>query len=810
MDSVNKSNSWDEGSLGNPDYTDVVGDGKTKVIWKMDSENQYRSNNELLKENLSADARFGSLLKLFSNSNSMLCIVDFDGNFELVNPAFSKILGYTEQELLSSPYTSFIHPDDVERTIEEANKLASKSSDSIDFINRYRTKCGDYRYFSWHAKSHLEDKKIYCTAIDITENHQRSLALYEKTLYLNLTEHIAGLGYWRLELDSKFVSWSDEVFRIHDLPVSDKAPPLSDCLDFYHSDDRAKIEKLLAQAFSEHRPFTFKYRIITAKGKLKYVLSEAQIERDENRQPKAIFGTFQDITEEVQAQEELHRLSEVVKHAHISVLVCNKERKIMWVNDGFERLTGYSKLEAIGQYPSALLQGPETSSEAKEQIRQRLRNCENVDAELINYTKQGEAYWIRLSITPIFDDDGEVMHYLGIQTDITQTKRQNELMQQASHLESLNFMVGGIAHDFNNMLNIAKSNLEHLENTSQNSPDNLNHIQKADRAIEKAASLTQKLLRFAKTFQSEMEPCCIDDSIEDIYHLLDKSFAKGALLEINQLEPQLWCNLNKSDFQDCIINLALNARDAMQDMGKLEISIATGKPIPDFMTGYLPTSPLHQDYCQIVLKDNGCGIKLEDLEKVFTPFFTTKPLGQGTGLGLSMVYNFIRHSQGYIGINSYVGKGTEVTLWLPLTPKPADLKVANPESDRKLDHSLNILLLDDEEDLLDITSTLLKSSGHTVTCCSGAEQALEEAKQKTFDVFLSDILMAGTIQPKDVIKELQISGKPTKIMLMSGYQGSDNEDLLDYPILQKPFSKNVLLQSVQNLHEEKPLDLKDH
>lgn len=713
--------------------------------------------------------------------------------------------------MVGKSFLEWVHPDDVELTTEAFIRLSVNFGTTEAFCCRLLLQSGDFCNLEWQLFSDSEAQKIYGTAFftDGTRTHSpfESSGYDLKADYVYLSEKLSGIGFWRVELDTQVVTWSERVFQIHNLPVADEAPSWRDCLGLYHESDRERVRLTLKHAVAEKKPFSIKFRLITNDNQQKHIQAKGYVEHEDDGKPIAIVGTFQDISLQATTQEELKHLSEIVKHAHISVLVCDKERRIVWVNEGFELLTGYSMDEVVGKIPSAILQGEQTSAETKQFINERLNKGETVDCDILNYTKVGERYWVRLSITPIFNDSGDISSFLGFQTDITQQKRTEEVMRQASHLESLNVMVGGIAHDFNNVLGIAKSNLDLLKLESANGIENIysetsnERISSTSKAIERAAQLTQKLLQFSNTPLSIQKPNHIQESVKDVLLLLDKSLAKAIECELQLDSEPLWSNINKTDLEDCLINLALNARDAMLGRGRIVITVCKEFPCLDCATGYMPTSPVTEPFCVIKVKDSGQGISEDKLDKVFTPFYTTKPLGKGTGLGLSMVYNFVRQCHGYVGMASQENIGTTVYLWLPLC-EPEEITVKPAEQIQEQSESkLKILLLDDEEDLLDITATLLKRDGHDVVCSSNAEMALNCIAENQFDLFLTDVLMPGEKQPIDVINKLKSDHLETKIMLMSGYQGTDNKALMAFPILQKPFSREKLQNSIKALFQ---------
>lgn len=743
-----------------------------------------------------------ALLEIIDQSPGICCVYNDRGEFEYANAAALAFFGCAFEEIKGKNLLDFVHPDDLEAATESFVKLLSIPDFDTQFCARFVNVQGSEGFLTWKLKTDFNSKLLYGTAqveTDADYQRNRSTAKHDlKADYFYLSEELSGLGFWRADLPTSTISWSERVFEIHDLPYSEKAPTWQDCLALYHPDDRDKVHQCLKRAVLDAEPFSIQFRLLTPQNRQKHVHARGYIESLPNGKPVAVVGTYQDVSKQISTGEELQHFSTIVKYSNLSVLMCDAERRISWVNPGFESLTGYSLDDVLGQHPSQLLHGPKTSAQTKAYIKEQLDKGETVDCDVLNYTKSGDSHWIRLTITPIRDDDGNIVKFLGFQTDISQKKRSEEVMRQASHLESLNVMVGGIAHDFNNVMGIAKSNVDLLSIEYEGA--NNQYVKKIEKAVDRAAQLTQKLLQFSNVSHSEKSANHIQACVQEASLLLDKSFAKYTDCFLSLVDEPIWCHLNKTDLEDCLINLAINARDAIEYQGNITISVALARPPGNCVVGYLPSTETQDDFCKISVTDTGKGIAKEDIEKVFTPFYTTKPNGSGTGLGLSMVYNFVKQSHGYVGMSSEEGVGTTVTLWLPTCDAPVcESQAGAKDTQSETPQSFNILLLDDEVDLLEVTATLLRREGHQVTCCHNAEMALAVLQESSFDLFLSDILMPGEKQPIDVITAIEQYYDSTKIMLMSGYQGTNNEALLAYPILQKPFSRDKLNTSIRAL-----------
>jgi signal transduction histidine kinase/HAMP domain-containing protein len=376
-----------------------------------------------------------------------------------------------------------------------------------------------------------------------------------------------------------------------------------------------------------------------------------------------------------------------------------------------------------------------------------------------------------------------------------------EQLRQSQKMEAVGQLTGGVAHDFNNLLMVITGNLELIENRAADKESVRELAQAARSAAERGASLTTQLLAFSRKQKLRPKPLHANALIRDFQKLLRR--AVGESCEVKFVaDDHLWpCHVDPSQLEAALLNLTLNARDAMPDGGILEIelrNVVLGEDsIPSVAAG---------PYVRLSVTDTGCGIAPRNLERVFDPFFTTKEVGKGTGLGLSMVYGFARQSGGHVAIESAIGLGTTVRLYLPRSAQapgaePSIVQIQDLPSGRG-----RVLVVEDDDDVLYITSAMLRDLGYQVICARNGREAMQLLKAgKRFDLLFSDVVMPKGITGVELAREAKRMCDGIRVLLTSG----NAADVLarhraegEFPIIGKPFRKTDLAQYLRLVMRE--------
>ncbi|MBR0696902.1 ATP-binding protein [Bradyrhizobium lablabi] len=374
-----------------------------------------------------------------------------------------------------------------------------------------------------------------------------------------------------------------------------------------------------------------------------------------------------------------------------------------------------------------------------------------------------------------------------------------EQFHQSQKMESVGQLTGGVAHDFNNLLTVVSANLELIE-----AGDDFGKAKRfaaaARRAVDRGARLTAQLLAFSRRQVLNPKPVNANRLVSEFQGLIRKAVGEACRVKVWTSEGLWLCHVDPARLETALLNLALNARDAMPNGGVLDIEMRNIVVNEGAVPGCLPGS-----YVRLSVRDIGSGMSAEVRDRVFEPFFTTKEVGKGSGLGLSMVYGFVRQSGGHIAIESALGKGTTVALYLPKATQRPEVETEDAQSQAFPAGSERILVVEDNDDLLDLTSAMLTRSGYQVRCARNGTEAIRMLRSEEFDLVLSDIVMPNGVNGIEVAREARRLNKRIKVLLASGYAGEvleRHQAVGEFPIIDKPFRMSDLAARLRSiLHE---------
>ena len=479
-------------------------------------------------------------------------------------------------------------------------------------------------------------------------------------------------------------------------------------------------------------------------------------------------------------------------------------------NDRWAEMLGYTSIKEFDDNTDSWTDNihPDDRDKAWNAINEHLKGLSpayNLEYRML--TKIGDVKWT-LDQAKIVERDanGQPLRMCGTQTDITERKQaeyEKELLQQelqqSQKMEALGKLTGGIAHEYNNMLAIIMGFSELLKDPLSEHPQLLKYTNEIQHAGNRAAKLTSKLLTFSRQKIPEANSVNLNELLQNIQHMLEKTLTVRIELVFN-LQENLWqVWLDDSDMEDAILNMSINAMHAIDGNGQL--TIQTSNQNVNNMDSQL-LGIASGDYVLLSFTDTGCGIDKEVIERIFDPFFTTKG-EKGTGLGLSMVYGFVHNSGGTIKVHSELGQGTQFTFYFPRYYGSNSVQpLTEDNSIEAFRDNKSILVVDDESSLLSLTTEILSSHGFNVYCAESAKEALNILQHETVDILISDLVMPEMdgYQLAAIVKEKY---PEIKIQLASGFTDDSNMDLVDKDlqknILHKPFSSQDLLLRIREL-----------
>ena len=462
-------------------------------------------------------------------------------------------------------------------------------------------------------------------------------------------------------------------------------------------------------------------------------------------------------------------------------------------NVGGQRIKGYSPEEIIGQHFSRFYTETDRANGKPSRALKIAREHGRYEEEGWRVRKDGTFFWASVIIDPLYED-GRLIGFAKITRDITErrdTQLRLEQMQrqlaESQKLDALGQLTGGVAHDFNNLLMIISGSVHTLKKRAGDDPKLQRAISAIETASRRGAALTNQLLTFARRQSVNPQAINLTEKIEAVREVLDTGVGSSVTLAFD-IDHNIWpVTVDVSEFETALVNLVINARDAMPNGGTITIGAQNCTLTDDAHAG---------DYVAVSIKDAGVGIAPDVLSKIFDPFFTTKPVGKGTGLGLSQVHGFAHQAGGTVRVESELGKGTTISILLPRDrSKQTPYEPAASESKG----SGTVLLVEDNPDVASVSMSLLEQLGYVVHRVSDAEAALREIERGEIDLVFSDIIMPGKMDGLALARRLREIRPNLPVLLATGYSDAAANVRGDFPILRKPYEIHQLSQAIARL-----------
>ena len=634
-----------------------------------------------------------------------------------------------------------------------------------------------------------------------------------------LIDAVVDYAIYMIDLEGRVLSWNSGAARLKGYSAEEAIGRLFS--DFYTSEDRAAglPEKALETARETGRFHGEGWRV-RKDGSRFWALVVIDAIKDEAGQLIGFAKVTRDITERQQAQLSLleserryRRLVEAV--VDYAIFQLDPHGFVTTWNTGAERIKGYRPDEIIGQHFSRFYTAEDQAAEVPKQALAQAAETGRYEAEGTRVRKDGTTFVASVVIDRILDDTGQLVGFAKVTRDVTERHEAQARLREtqgqlaaSQKLEAIGQLSGGIAHDFNNLLMIVLGNLETAQRQSKRIPDNPNlqrALTNATRGAQRAAALTSRLLAFSRRQALDPKPMDVNTFLTGSVEFLQQSL--GDQVEVQAVGGAgLWpVEVDANHLESAIVNLAINARDAMPSGGKLTIEAANVFADEEYARQNLEIAP--GQYVAICVSDTGIGMSKETMAHAFEPFFTTKEMGQGTGLGLSQVYGFVKQSGGHIKIYSEIGQGTTIKIYLPryVGAAPADA-----EGERWVmegAQSETVLLVEDDADLRAYIADILRGLNYQVIAVPNAQSALTIVLQneKRLDLLLTDIVMPG-INGRELARRAQEMRPTLPVLYMTGYsrnavvhQGRLDEGV---ELLQKPVSQAELASRVRKILDE--------
>ncbi|HRI04502.1 MAG TPA: PAS domain S-box protein [Pyrinomonadaceae bacterium] len=516
---------------------------------------------------------------------------------------------------------------------------------------------------------------------------------------------------------------------------------------------------------------------------------------DEQKKPFQYVAIRYEITERKLAEDRIRQQASLLDKAQDAIIVCDLNHQVLYWNQGAERVYGWSEEDAFGRNIADLLSGGDRRE--LEKVHQVLEAADEWKAESRHTTRSGERIIVESRWTLVKNDAGEPDYYLIINTDITEKKRTEEHLLRAQRMESIGTLAGGIAHDLNNIL----SPIMMAADMMRTNPDGetTRWVGMIKENAERGADLIKQVLTFARGMAGERITVNLKHLIKEIVSVLKETLPRSIKLEY-EIEPELWTiSADPTQIHQVLMNVCLNARDAMPDGGTL--TIQAGNVVIDDNYARMNIDARAGSYLLLTVTDSGTGMSTDVISRIFDPFFTTKDVGKGTGLGLATTMTIVKSHDGFINVYSEPTKGTKFSIYLPSAEEHAARTTTADGSRTARGNGEMILVVDDEESIREVAAATLAANGYrTVTAADGREAMdVYEANKDDIAAVLTDMAMPN-MDGAAMIAELRKTDPKLNIIAMSGMihenQTVDLQKLGVEKLLPKPFTAEKLLTTL--------------
>ncbi len=753
--------------------------------------------------------------------------IGLDGKWLLVNQKLCSIVGYTDEELNRLTFQDLTHPDDLNADLEYVRLLLTGEIPTYSIEKRYirqdKTLIWINLTVSLVRKSYGEPKYFICVVQDISDRKQieQRLQAAHDQLEKRVSERTAQLEQAQAKLSHIINSaiaaiisfrvfanrdWEYEYFSTGCETIYGYTPQefMADkhlWLSRVLPEDRETVILPLFEYFFAEGSTKIEFRFCHRDGSIRWIASTYTSRRDQIRDCWIITAVNTDISDRKQAEQKIREQAALLDVASDAIFVRDLQHNILFWNQGAERLYGWQYVEVIGKKANELF--CEETLPQVESAMKILMDQGKWQGELEHTTKDAKKVIVQSRWTLVQDDTEQPKFILTVNSDITEKKQLEVQFYQAQRLESLGTLASGIAHDMNNILSPILTVAQLLPLKLPNLDDkNRQLLQVLEDNSKRGAELVKQILSFARGAEGKRVPLQIKHLIKELERIVKSTFPKSIEIYTEVLQPLSTVLADPTQIHQVLMNLCVNARDAMSQGGTL--SIAAENFFVDENYARMNLEAKIGNYVVITVSDTGCGIPKELSERIFEPFFTTKEPGKGTGLGLSTVIGIIKNHDGFVSLHSQMDKGSRFQVFLPTREQAASQE--DDHSQKPKGNGELILVVDDEASIREITKTSLEEYNYTTLIARDGVEAfsLYAQYQNEISLVLMDMQMPW-IDGLNAVRVLQQMKPAVKVIAVSGL--ASNRQLLEAngisvaAFLLKPYTLEELLDTIKYVLE---------
>ena len=642
--------------------------------------------------------------------------------------------------------------------------------------------------------------------IDVTDQRIAERALRSTDERFRFVAKATNDVIWDWDIKTNALVWNDSVETVFGHKQNRIFPEVQWWYDHIHPEDRDRVTAgIRAVLENGESSWSDQYRYRRGDGAYANVMDRGYIARDPNGQPLRMIGAMTDVTERSRSEAAIRFQAQLLNAVQQAVVATDPEGIVIFWNDFAEKLYGWAAEEAVGRPIQELTPSPFLREHSSD-IFERGAAGGSWTGEFLVQGKSGKAFPTLLTTSPIRDERGTVLGFVLVSIDLSERRALEEQFRQSQKMDAVGRLAGGIAHDFNNLLTVIRLNTEIIMDGFDPTDPRSEDVKQIRSAAERASSLTRQLLAFSR--KQILQPRVLDMNsvVGTVEPMLQRLIGEDITIE-STCNARGYVVADPGQIEQILVNLVVNARDAMPQGGKISIETRNAALDETYTSEHAPVVPGR--YVMLAVGDNGVGMNRDTREHAFDPFFTTKEAGKGTGLGLATVYGIVKQSGGYVWIYSEPGLGTTLKLYFPEVSAAAAFNTAEykPNSKVAARGSETILLVEDEEAVRGLTSRILEKQGYRVIVAQHGREAMDIATREEgrIDLVLTDIVMPG-MNGRGLVERLAGIRPRIKSLYMSGYTDDDiiRRGFIEpsKSFLQKPFTSESLLQTVRKVLDE--------
>ncbi|MCP1727930.1 PAS domain S-box-containing protein [Natronospira proteinivora] len=620
---------------------------------------------------------------------------------------------------------------------------------------------------------------------------------------MDLAARMALLGAWSYQVDSNTLELSPLVMELHGLPPGESLT-LESILHYYTPESRARMRACFQQCLEKGEGFDEQFQLRLREGSQRWARCIARASRDAEGRTVEVLGAFQDITRQKEIENLLlvseRRFQRLVDAIPLIVWSADPEGRVDYFSRDLHVFTGVNDSDRLMGDGWLSVVHPDDRDNAAEQWQTAVKKGGNYTVELRLRRHDGRYHWHLVRAEAARDGEGLIRKWYGSATDIDDQRRLQQQLQQAQQLEALGHLTGGVAHDFNNLITVIQGNAELLMAALHGDQRLYPLADMIDGAARRGAALTQRLLAVARRQRLEPRTVDINEMVREMQDLLCRTLGKHVAVELQLTEGAWPARVDPSQLESALLNLCINARDAMPQGGRLTIEsdnivldLDDASSDPDLVPG---------EYVMLAVSDTGEGMDEKTQAQLFEPFFTTKEPGKGSGLGLPMLYGFIKQSRGHVRVDSSPGQGTTVRCYLPRDTEGQDQQESEMVVPMETRGSETVLLVEDDDLVRRYASEQVQNMGYKVVEATDGSSAMKVLEARDdIDLLFTDVVMPGGMAAQDLVVEARRLHPEIRVLYTSGY--TENAILhrgrleSDGLMLSKPYRREDLARMIR-------------